>query len=275
MFRKIVKKINSPNKVISAFSLFLSIAGVVAFVLWIFSELQMGSFSIELLSDLRFQMVCLGAFLASLIFVKSIFQDIEDLFFFEEKITTGIGLADTKYSYKELLDFNCKEVIMVGQNMRTLMSDPAFRRHVVALLKNNKEARVTFILSTPEVLKAMSKTIVPAYRHYVDSVTEIRNMYHDQLGPAERERFAVYAHTGATSLSATIRDPKDNTRGVITFTVKWATDREPQNRIFCVVERWENRALFNRLYGHIDDMTRSESGSIKELCERIGVEWLD
>jgi hypothetical protein len=81
---------------------------------------------------------------------------LEDIFFREEQITTGMSLPDTKFSYKKLLDNKCKEVIMVGQNMRTLMSDNRFRDHIVNLLKNDKDVKVTFILSTPEILKAIS-----------------------------------------------------------------------------------------------------------------------
>lgn len=275
MFRKFIKRINAPNRVISVFSLILSLIGVVGFVVWIQNEFRKGSISSIALSDMRFQLVTLGAIMASFILIKSIFQDIEDLFFREERMTTGMSLPDTRFSYKKILDSKCKEVIMVGQNMRTLMSDSKFRDHIVDLLRNNKDVKITFVLSTPEILRAMSKSIAPAYRHYIDSVTEMRDMYHDRLGISERNRFFVCAHAGATSLSATIRDPKEIKRAVITFTVKWATDRDPQNRIFCVVEKWENRPLFNRLYGHVDDMTRSESGSLKELCEKIGVEWLD
>ncbi len=276
ILRGFIRKINSPDRFVSVISLILSLLVIIGFTIWINEEYQKEGFTLyTLLSDYVSLTIGLGALIAGIIFMRNVVRDIQDIFFQEEQIITGIGLSDSRYSYKYLLDDKCKEVIIVGQNMRTLMSDSVFRNHIIALLKNDKDVKVTFILSTPEILKAMSKTLPQAYRHFIDSVTEMRDMYHENLGESERNRFSVHSHVGASSLSATIRDPSDNARGIITFTVKWSTDRDSQNRVFCVVEKRENRVLFNRLFGHVADMTRSESGSLKEICEKIEVKWLD
>ena len=62
------------------------------------------------------------------------------------------------------------------------------------------------------------------------------------------------AHAGATSLSALIRDPSHDERGIIVFTPKWATDSEPGNRIFCVARKSASPAIFAKLVGHVSTM---------------------
>lgn len=53
------------------------------------------------------------------------------------------------------------------------------------------------------------------------------------------------------------------------FTPKWARDTEPGNRIYCVIERWENEELFNRVYGSIPAMLQRDSLSLQQMRQRL------
>jgi hypothetical protein len=53
------------------------------------------------------------------------------------------------------------------------------------------------------------------------------------------------------------------------FTPKWGTDQEPGNRIFCVVRKWENPEVFNKLFGHVAVMTGEGSISLETAAKQL------
>ena len=151
--------------------------------------------------------------------------------------------------------------------MRTLLSDKNYLPSISKWLNRNKQhtPSLTFILSTPKALGALSAT---ARDHLKQSVVQLRAF--TETEPL-REAITIRFHSGANSLSAFVCDPKSRERGIVVFTPKWALDVEPANRLYCVIERWEHEDLFNRLCGTIPAMTQSESLTLDQACAELKV----
>lgn len=271
MLRRLILQINSPNRIFSILSLSLSLLGAVGLVTFVLNEVQTGNLTLKSLTVITGQALGLGIAVAAFILGKSIFQGIEDVFYREEQIICGTGVSDTRYSWQRILDTKCNKIILAGQSIRTRFAQPEFRERIVTLLKSNNTLHIIIIMTVPEIMKATHGDRV-GYLGFIDTVTDLRDIYYHRLDKPERERLSVHFHPGTSSLSATIRDPDNTDRGIIVFTPKWATDRESQNRMYCVLEKWRHRALFNKLYGHIYDMTRRESGSLQEMCKKLKIE---
>lgn len=92
------------------------------------------------------------------------------------------------------------------------------------------------------------------------------------LGETERHQLNCHFHPDAVTLSAMIRDPKNDDRGIITLTPRWAADTEPHSRVYCVVEKWAHRAIFNKIYGSMLRMSQNDSKTLQEVCEQFSIE---
>lgn len=270
MIRKAILQINSPNRFISILSLLSSLLSMGVFITYIVSEVQTGNLAQKSLSGIGGQALVFGIILLPFVLVRSIFRGLEDAFYHEEQIICGIGVADTPYSWQHLLDEKCKEIILVGQSLKTLFAQKEFRERIVTLMESSQPPRIKIIMTVPEIMLAIHGDQV-GYHGFIETVRDLRNIYYDKLVKSKREMLSVHFHPGASSLSAIIRDPDDTKRGILVFTPKWATDRESQNRMFCVLEKWRHQILFKKLYGHVSDMTRSESGSLQEMCRKLEV----
>ena len=168
----------------------------------------------------------------------------------EALLEAGTSISNSSYSLPKLFDSRSQEIYLIGQNLRTVLSDPKVLPHLSKLLSKNKNLEVRIIISVPGALDHVHPD---ASRHYLQTVRELQSFYAN-LDEACRRRVIMRAHAGAISLSALIRDPDNNERGIMVFTPKWATDLEPGNRIFCVARKSANPEIFAKLMGHVSTM---------------------
>jgi pyrimidine deaminase RibD-like protein len=182
-------------------------------------------------------------------------------------IPCGIGQMGSDYDFKAVADGETKELYFVVQNLRTLLDRGDFLPHVRHLLASG--TRVTFILTTLEVMKAVSPEAVP---HFKQSVEDLRGLYLSLL-TSERDRLRVHFHRGPASLSAQVRDPYDPTRALLVINPKWSTDTEPENRPYFVLERRLHTELFKKLFGAIPAMCQADSMDLRQMCENLGISW--
>jgi hypothetical protein len=190
MIRKLIKKVNQYNQIVSVISLILSTTGLIGFLIWAWDQFQTISLSFQSLSEPSLQITLVGTVLASFVFIRSILQDVEDIFFRDETIITGMGLTSTRYSYRKILDRKCKKIIIVGQNLRTLTQDRTFINHIAQLLNDSENVQVSLIFTKPEILDAMKSHIPHIYQHLIDSVKELKDLY-SKLSDSQRSRFFV------------------------------------------------------------------------------------
>lgn len=168
----------------------------------------------------------------------------------ETLLEAGTAISRSSYDVSRFFDSRSREVYVIGQNLRTILSNPKALPHLRNLILKNKNLRVHIIISVPGSVDHAHQDF---RSHYFQTVSELQEFY---VGLDEecRQRVIMRAHAGATSLSALIRDPEHDERGVIVFTLKWATDLEPGNRVFCVVRKTENSDIFAKLMGHVSTM---------------------
>jgi hypothetical protein len=103
------------------------------------------------------------------------------------------------------------------------------------------------------------------------------------LNEIQNHRVIILAHPGASSLSAIIRDRGSNERGVIVFTAKWATDAQPDHRLYGVIDRKTHGELFRVLDGYVPELIKPNVTMelpqlveiLKKRCEANHIKWAD
>jgi hypothetical protein len=178
----------------------------------------------------------------------------------------GVGLrapyripALVGFDYRDVIDASTKEIVIVGQNLRTLLGG-AFLDHISSLFATRSEFQALFVLAVPEFFDVLTTSPEAKQRYaaeYGRTVQLLRKLQSSLRDPAPG-RLRVFAHPGACSLSAIFRDPSDPRRGLVAFTPKWATDAAPNSRIVCIIRRSEHEPLFHALYGHVAVMSNPE-----------------
>jgi hypothetical protein len=168
----------------------------------------------------------------------------------EALLEAGTSISDSSYDLPRFFDSSSREIYVIGQNLRSVLSDSRVLPHFHKLLSKNRKLELRMIISSPGSIDHVHQD---ASRHYAQTIRE-HKMFCRGLDEECRRRVTIRAHAGATSLSALIRDPGNDDRGVMVFTPKWATDQDPGNRIFCVVRKSENPVIFARLFGHLSMM---------------------
>jgi len=183
-----------------------------------------------------------------------------------------------------LLDPQTKEVIIVGQNLQTLLKN-GLLRPVRALLDNGVD-RVTFVVTIPEFYDTLAEQDDVRKKNYLKELaTSVKTLddFKSSLNAIQNPRVIILAHPGASSLSAIIRDRGSNERGVIVFTAKWATDAQPDHRLYGVIDRKTHGELFRVLDGYVPELIKPNVTMelpqlieiLKKRCEASQIKWAD
>lgn len=193
--------------------------------------------------------------------------------------------GNAKFDFKKIsavLDEHTEEVIVVAQNLQTLLRNDILTA-LRPILEKKGNSQILIVLSVPEFFTGISTNQhedLQYLEQFANTIQQL-NRFKFSLKEAQKPRFRVFFHPGASSLSALIRDPADKHRGVLIFTAKWTTDTEPDSRVVCIVDRETNDYLFQRLIGHIPIMAdKAHSPDLEEmikkvarLCKDKGIEW--
>ena len=262
--KKTLRKLSSPSRVVSVISLIFTFFGLYAIIQFVSTRIEI--ININEISGL---LIAIGLISILIIIIQSLSQQIYSTCWPEKRILCDIGVSGSLYSFENLLDDNCKKIVLVGQNIRTVLSDSKFKERIIKLIKKNDKLEVLFIGTTYEGMKAISPECA---EHFDETLRDLKYIY-ESIGDECSSQLKVCFHPSATSLSVLFRDPdpiSDNVdRAILVMTPKWARDADPQNRLYCVIERWEYPNLFKRIYGHISAMTQSDSQSLSEICRVI------
>jgi len=170
--------------------------------------------------------------------------------------------AGTRLDYRKVVDDARQEIIITAQNMQSLLrADPLTL--LSKILEERPQLKLDIILVPPEFFlfvshKGLDRDAVIA--QYADTLDAL-DKFARNLSVQKRARVNICFHPGVSSLTSFVRDPAIDESGVIAFVPKWATDLDPDNRIFCLVRKSDNRELFNKMVGHIG-MMRNPFNSI-------------
>jgi pyrimidine deaminase RibD-like protein len=183
-------------------------------------------------------------------------------------IACGLGQKESPYEFTTFADTNTRELVLLAQNLSTLLPRPAFLPHLRRLLAAG--TRVTLVLSTPEILRAIDPK---AELHLRQSVQDLKRFYFSLDSPRQKSRLKVYFNPAPTALSAQIRDPENAARALLVFNPKWSTDTEPENRLYFALDRRHHKPLFDKLYGAIPGMVQADSLDLRRMCRQLGIRW--
>ncbi len=178
-------------------------------------------------------------------------------------IVGGTTISGTQYDLFSLFDRDARDCVIVAQNLRTLIG-PRFLEHMKLTLERG--ATIVMILTTLEAISAISDV---ARDHYIQTIRDL-TQFVGGLSREQRERFRICFHPRATSLSATVR--RDKHRERIIFAPRFATDTDADNRVFCVVDRRDNREIYDRLIGHLSYMMQPGAQTLESIAGRLGIQ---
>jgi len=265
LLRRVIAGLAMRSLGLSLLSILISIIGLLGatyYIPSIFSGLKSDP------SNSILQLQAIGLIALLFIVVRSIFGDLQSLVGPKTTIEIGTSIKDSHYDFFKLFDHKCRDIFIIGQNLRTLLSNSGVWDHLQNLVSANEDLKIHIVLTVPEAMDTIDDV---ARREYTRTVAELVKFIYRKLAKKHRQQIAVSFHPGATSLSAFIRDPHSKSRGILVFVPKWATDREPGNRVFCVVRKWENFEIFNKLFGHISIMTGQRALSLEDVAAKVGV----
>lgn len=210
-----------------------------------------------------FFVLVVGCLVVLFMFTRTIIQEIESFLPERKRIIIDSGLYGTNYRYSKFFERAKKNIIITGQNLRTLLNDENFLPFLRSKLETQPELNIKIVGTSYEILESLAE------RHANELARSIGQLkdWIEELDEQQRARVTVLFHPGASSLSSMIRDPDDDANGAAIFTAKWLTDVEPSNRIFCVIERWNTPEIFNKLFGGVEGMNIGTSKSLDEMFE--------
>jgi len=170
--------------------------------------------------------------------------------------------AGTRLNYRDITDDAKQHIIITAQNLQSLIHT-GLLSYLKTRVLENRDLRVDIILTVPEFFLALPRLTLDRealMKQFQDTLLRLDAFMKD-LEQHPRSRVNVCFHPGVSSLSAMVRDPDDDRNGIIGFVPKWATDLEPDNRVFCLIRKSDNRELFQKMVGHIG-MMRNPSNSM-------------
>lgn len=208
----------------------------------------------------------LGVAIVIVIALRSIVREVMEVLSPEKRISCGSGIASTEYDFRALLARDPKEIFVVAQNMRTILSNPVNLSAIKEWLSRNpadRERRLTIILATPTSLTATNPL---AGQHLLQTVSELEKL---QKSASHPERLVICFHPGAATLSVIVCEKDNPKEGLLVFTPKFGVDAQPSNRLYCILYRTEHPDLFGVLAGSITMMTQNDSFSLQEVRREL------
>ncbi len=185
----------------------------------------------------------------------------------EKRIVSYLGNGSPTYSIKKIMDVKFKKLYIIGQNLLTITSSSEFHDRLKKRFekaKTDNDLHVYLIGATYDGMKVIGSECAQDFQ---ETLKNIKFLY-DQI-PEASKRLSVCFHPSAISLSAIVRDPQERSRGLAIFTVKWAKDNNPDDRLQCVVEKAEHPDLFGKIAGHLRAMTEGYSMKLSDISSEI------
>jgi hypothetical protein len=166
-----------------------------------------------------------------------------------ENKVLGVGQEASDYSFEKITKGLNEEIIIVGQNLRTLLASEKNKKRIIKLLDDG--IRVTFLIAKKETLE---KVYPKAAKHIDDTYDDINSIYRTTR---RKELFCVYYNDNTLSMSLIYADKTSG--GIIVINPKWFYDNEPLNRIYIVISEKENPVPYNKIKGYFPYMMQSDT----------------
>lgn len=168
-------------------------------------------------------------------------------------IHAGVSVRETQYRFAELMDPECKEVIITGHNFADVLGTVAspkehLTRPLKELLSISDRATVTLVFAPPEILRVTQPV---GYADLVEhSLPRLRALVDDpELSAQQRRRLVIGSHPGALAFPCFLRDPTsvEPGRALLVATPRWISDQTGDARMFFAIKKSEDPELFRAL----------------------------
>jgi hypothetical protein len=259
--RWLLRMLVTTNRPISVTAIIASLAGLVALIILVTGLPEMASTSPGGFWDRKLLAQGLGILILAFVGMRSLARGILDTFYNEQRITAGIGVHDSRYSYSKVIDSKCREIIITGHNLFAVL-EAGLDTRLQDALRTNKHLKVKITCATYDAIRAVNER---GAKDLIESIRKFELLNRSLTTDEQRNRLRIYFHPAAVSLSCMIRDPDDKWRALVVFTPRWGTDTVAERRVFCASEKREHRDLFEAIY----QGTRYQMSELQPLADAV------
>ncbi|NOQ28102.1 MAG: hypothetical protein GQ564_22290 [Bacteroidales bacterium] len=264
IFRYILTRIKNQSIAKSFVSFLFLLASVISLTLLVIRS-SIISDSINDIDESKL-LLLIGILLLYLIIIIQIIDLVYFLVFSKEiNIIAGMNVGQSIFNYKKLIDKKTKYIILVSQNFRGAMNT-TFKDKVLEIIRN--EGKVLLIGTT---FSAMREICPETESDFLSSLEDIKDLY-SSIGQEKQDRLKVIFHPSASSLTVFFRDP-DHTnkrRRIAILGPKFAQDNNGPNCVFCIIEAWQQKEIFESYFGHIQYMANPRNcTTLEQFCNSI------
>jgi len=206
-----------------------------------------------------------------LLYVIIFIQLIELLYYFifskEVSLIAGMNVGDSIFNYKTIIDQHTKHIILVSQNFRGAINKD-FKELSIGIIKGKNKGKVLLIGTT---FSAMKEICPGGELDYLSTLKDLKEMY-ISLDLDEQKLLRVVFHPSASSLTVFFRDPnhKKLRRRIAIIGPKFAQDKNAPNRLFCIIESWKQKDLYDSFFQHIQYMANPNNCQfLNQFCQGI------
>lgn len=205
----------------------------------------------------------IGLLILGVSIVRTIADCIYGLIYKEKKITALIGIKDSIYDHLNLAEGAKTEIIFGGQNLTHLINSEYFFDVIEKSINASTPKQIKIILNLPFVLKYIAYETPAAMPNLYIIAKKIHNFL-NSLSESAKDRVKVYFHEGISGLSFTAID-RDTPNGIFVCNPKFTNDGSPGDRIYGIVEKWENEAIFKNYNGKIDQLISTNRMTLEQV----------
>ncbi len=273
--RVFTRKVSNQPPIVEKVSFVVTLCTIALFLLTVVSfwELLISSFeNWKIMLPLQF----LGFLFFLLLFSKSLCQDYHSIQWPAKRLECGQGQKD-EYRHLNLLDVSTGDVMIIGPNLHGSLVQEEVREKLVHIV-TEQSGYVTLILGTKKVFEAVYGG--NGIADMKTSLENLRDIYVHKLKTDEqKKRFRVVFVGEVGTLSATIRDQNSNdvARSIAVLNPRWGKELNPDERLYCVIEKWEYPELFGYLVNQARFLDSHPScygwKGVYEMCQEFGVAW--
>lgn len=180
--------------------------------------------------------------------------------FAKNHIYCSKNIRDSKYNLSFFIKRTFRLLILAGPNLYGVLNNDDYRKGLIDLLQ--KGIRVQLFLGDRKSLRTFGSIAEKDLEKSTRTILSLKGEIH----PDFQNNLKVSFHSGASTLSATISDPEDD-HGILTFTPRWLTDYNPNERLFCVLEKSKHPDLFSVIYSETLMLNLSNALTLEKMIK--------
>lgn len=178
----------------------------------------------------------------------------------KDHIYCAKNIRESSYNLKFFIARTRQLLIITGTSLFGVLTNSEYRDGLIELI--HRGIKVQLILGDRASLRAFRGTAETDLQKSARLILSMRQKIPNEL----QENLEVFFHFGASTLSATISDPDDD-NGILAFTPRWAVDSNPDDRLFCVLEKSKHSDLFSAIFSERIMLTVTDGMTLEQVVK--------